>query len=738
MGPKRKRTRTNNGRASAPCSQQDSRNPQPYRPEPETSANSSVPSGRYPELLTSDGDLRLRIGVDFGTANTCASFVVLSATEDGIFDYVKNIEALHARNEQIRFPTVMAVVPTRRKPGHATIAFATDAIDALADGKIKRDHMFEYPKLGLISDLDAIVSKDHLVLRSIQSRHDTALNIVKSFREVTVKYPGKEEQVVAMNTIDDVIVACLRYFLCLSRVSLAEKLEVTDRQLDRIFEHKTEVGFAAPAFWSDAMLDRFLHQIQAAGWPSHCRIWSEPKCALAAHISLKLATVSPSRRGEQWKQGIKAVVMVDVGSGTTDLASIKPKRMDDKTIEFESIVESSGSLCGGRLLDFNIETYLRLVLDHDLQSIREFVSDKPQDPIGEEDFFQGFDFDECRKNFDNSKDEYSLRYRGNNLPSARFEYMTAKAITLSRKHMVAAHEAHARRVIEHIEEQIAKTREALINTEDLDIEVLLVGGVTRSPFFSRMVQTRSEDWDSVRFSGSVENFQKPLVAIGCILCLGQPAIGRRFRVKEAYGIPIAKEFDPLIHSQASQAAREDATRGQDARDLIDWLRCIDEFSEKKVEEYNWSVTLYNDDDSPYTDDPRQDPSLYPLVIKQEIFSTTNRFWGRKQHFEYKDVPDIKLRKICEISLSRQQCLQISDQYDRVGFYQHPRTRQWSFLVPVRITLQWLDVRASWTAEIPQSGRFTNEEDQPVWSKEIRFATVEHHGHKVGDENVETA
>jgi hypothetical protein len=316
MAPsKKKRPRPKNGKLSAPASRKVSELDSPTD-SPEVAAP-ALPTGRYPELLTNVGDRRLRIGVDFGTANTCASFVVLSSTDDGIFDYIRDIEALHARNEQIRFPTVIAIVPAKKNPSHAAVAFAADAIDALADGLIKRDHMLEYPKLGLISDFNGVVPEDRPVLRSIQSRHETTLNIAKSFQRVSVKYPGKEEEDIVLNTIDDVIVACLRYFLCLLRVSLAEKLEVTDRQLSLIFEQKTEIGFAAPAFWSDAMLDRFLHQIQAAEWPSHCRIWSEPKCALAAHISLKLATFAPNVRAEQWKQGIKAVLMVDVGSGTT-------------------------------------------------------------------------------------------------------------------------------------------------------------------------------------------------------------------------------------------------------------------------------------------------------------------------------------------------------------------------------------------------------------------------------------
>lgn len=53
--------------------------------------------------------------------------------------------------------------------------------------------------------------------------------------------------------------------------------------------------------------------------------------------------------------------------------------------------------------------------------------------------------------------------------------------------------------------------------------------------------------------------------------------------------------------------------------------------------------------------------------------------------------------------------------------------------PVRVILQWHDVRASWTAEISKNGWFASDGSDPVWSKEIKFATVEHHGHKLGDQ-----
>lgn len=144
------------------------------------------------------------------------------------------------------------------------------------------------------------------------------------------------------------------------------------------------------------------------------------------------------------------------------------------------------------------------------------------------------------------------------------------------------------------------------------------------------------------------------------------------------------------------------------------------------------MDLSNDDYTPYTRDPRDDPSIYPLTIQQEIYSTTDERWGREQHIQYKDVPEIKRLTICEISLGQEECMEL-DKVDDIGFKRRSANGQWSFTVPVRVTLQWHDVRASWTAEISKKGWFASDDSDPVWSKEIKFATVEHHGHKLGDQ-----
>lgn len=309
--------------------------------------------------------------------------------------------------------------------------------------------------------------------------------------------------------------------------------------------------------------------------------------------------------------------------------------------------------------------------------------------------------------------------------------MTQRSIKLSKEDMIAAHRSHADRVIAHIEQQIEKTQKALEHESDRHIEVMLVGGVTHGPFFIKLIQERFSGRSGVTVPGSVEDFMKPLIPVGCILSLAQPAIGGRYRVKEAYGLPIAREYDPKIHDQASRRKRADGRKGWEVADLMDWMTPIGGLAEKKVRVYEWEHLVYTDDWKRYTKDPRKDASLFPLKIEPNIWSTVDDHWGRQQHFAYENIPEVQQRQFCAIELSLEQCLQVKG--NGVGFCRARSNGYWTFRIPVRITLQYPDVRTSWTAEIPQCGYFTDDPDQPVWSQEVTFAAVEQHGVNVGEE-----
>lgn len=185
----------------------------------------------------------------------------------------------------------MFIEPSRADSRQASVFFGDATITAAKGNLIRCESLIVCPELRLVDDVSAIVHpRDREVLISIQARLKAALELMEeSFGTLTVVYPGRYREPIHLKTLDDIIIAYLTYFWCLVEENLVKRLDMNSVLLDRVLETSTEIGFAAPAFWTDKMLDRFLHQIRAAGWPSHCRIWSEPKCALAAHMAMNLA-----------------------------------------------------------------------------------------------------------------------------------------------------------------------------------------------------------------------------------------------------------------------------------------------------------------------------------------------------------------------------------------------------------------------------------------------------------------
>ena len=282
------------------------------------------PIKRYASLLDKNHPSRLRIGIDFGTGNSSGAFVVVDSRNDPMLQLIKRIQVLHTTDGSFRFPTLVAFLPMeeegKEKTDRAELVFAQDALDALYQGRINFDDMIVYPKLGLIDDFRGIFDYDKATLEKLQRRHNKAIANAKVFELITIKYPGGEEEECvkgSLNCMEEIIARCLKYFLHLMKSELGRRLEVDPEEVDWILKHKTEVGFAAPTFWTDTMLDNFLRLIQDAGWPTHCKIWSEPKCALSARVAQQVESYSREQREklETEELGVARVV-VDIGAGS--------------------------------------------------------------------------------------------------------------------------------------------------------------------------------------------------------------------------------------------------------------------------------------------------------------------------------------------------------------------------------------------------------------------------------------
>jgi len=116
--------------------------------------------------------------------------------------------------------------------------------------------------------------------------------------------------------------------------------------------------------------------------------------------------------------------------------------------------------------------------------------------------------------------------------------------------MTAAHDSYLKRVLKHVDGQIRRTKKAIAE-QDVAVEVALIGGVTGSPYLVQAIRDHVQRHENIHVV-AIEDHRTPLVAIGCILCLGQAEIGKRYASKEAYGIPVAVPFDRSVHRTANR------------------------------------------------------------------------------------------------------------------------------------------------------------------------------------------
>lgn len=403
------------------------------------------PQGLHPELLNPTGDLTLRLGVDYGSGNSSCAFVVVNKNDTGYFDVINRVRALYTHDESTRFPTIVALRPFEENPKRALLVFADEAMSSLHRGDLKFNMMFFYQKLGLIKDFDGIFESDQLSIQDLRDRHSKALKLAAKFDKIMVQYPEhRESEEVSLNKIEDVIVQSLKYFLALVKKNIRQKLQLKPEQVDKVFELNTEVGFAAPAFWKDSMLDSFAHLIEQAGWPKKVKIWSEPKCALAACAASGWVELLEQQRSERKGTLLNtAMVTIDIGAGSLDVTTAQATEINDSTIKFATICESGGSLCGGYLLNTKIEGRLKSMFGRSLPNIKESVTEHDNPKITTEDFMQGFQYDLARQNFEvvekeegdnefelEKKRKRAIVYGGVHLPAAEYTYMTRSAVKM--------------------------------------------------------------------------------------------------------------------------------------------------------------------------------------------------------------------------------------------------------------------------------------------------------------------
>ena len=90
-------------------------------------------------LLSDKSKQRLRIDVDFGTGNSCAAFVVVDRPDAAIGQWFGNVQPLHAQKNLVRFPTLVAIRPSRRTPDQGELISASDVLESLKHNLLRQN-----------------------------------------------------------------------------------------------------------------------------------------------------------------------------------------------------------------------------------------------------------------------------------------------------------------------------------------------------------------------------------------------------------------------------------------------------------------------------------------------------------------------------------------------------------------------------------------------------------------------
>lgn len=135
--------------------------------------------------------------------------------------------------------------------------------------------------------------------------------------------------------------------------------------------------------------------------------------------------------------------------------------------------------------------------------------------------------------------------------------------------MAAAHDKYLERILHHVDEQLTRTRRE-VDRSITEIQLILVGGVTRAPYIVKKIEEHITSTTKVRVVAIEEAFRS-VVAIGCVLFMGQNNFGGRYRSKEAYGIPVAEAYNKKTHGSKNCITDERTDKGEEARDLADWI-----------------------------------------------------------------------------------------------------------------------------------------------------------------------
>ena len=308
--------------------------------------------------------VRLKVGVDNGTVNSCTCFgpaILGQSPAELLKQRYYGHDQGHAQS-----PTKAAFYRDNISM-QWKLVFGTRVDELLAQGEILEDQVLKLLKLDVVPQ-DHPCRKDALTTRwldRVQQDHNHAFQIYLTPRRRFSVY----------DPFTDTWIPCeIKTTLCVLREYLRFQLQLvkkeihsspdctfTEEEVESIIINRTDIAVSVPAMSNQAMRNTYRCLLAAAGYPRSTFITSEAKSS-AISYAMKLmqepkGTVSRLLRGP--------IVVADIGGATLDLTVVSVNKIDPKP-EIEERATSSGSMLGSGVLNVIFIRYMKAQLGEEL------------------------------------------------------------------------------------------------------------------------------------------------------------------------------------------------------------------------------------------------------------------------------------------------------------------------------------------------------------------------------------
>ena len=378
---------------------------------------------RHPLL---DPQYRLKIGIDHGTKNSSACYIVRDESKPSTNGYdMKSLDTALASQFDFNISSRVAIIKDPNSTTGKGWKLAFDPEIREYENQILSDEVLvvDLLKMALV-DLHSSVwnSEDGAsMLTKIMKSHQKALkglhSLVGGKFEINV-YSALDNsvRVCAVDNLAVLTQEFLKHMKDNIQKSVMARHSLTMEEGNFVFKDKTDVAFSVPTSWQDIDIDNIRVALNDAGYPETTTILSEAKNSALFKVVWELTDhgtrvqshdiqrQKAEEFAKKWQDTI--LILVDIGHGTTDLASIEIIGTWP-FIRVSEVVPGTGSACGAYRLNLAFKIHVQ---QHHAKMLKE-LSKKHDVSVAAVLESLAIGFEETKCQFDNSQSEFSVAYR---------------------------------------------------------------------------------------------------------------------------------------------------------------------------------------------------------------------------------------------------------------------------------------------------------------------------------------